>query len=183
MADTFRAERVNVTNLLTALSARRGCNLKVLGAEDFCKGLGCGFSGQAQKVCRGQDKVTFRHCGAGRPPWRHCPMALLGFRWQNPRGRPRPDCGQVRAAAQAGVDVPTGSDTPLVRVDVPTGSDTLPMQHRARENMRVVWGPREMASDNFNECVVDPCACQWRCQLHSLSTFYALDSNCLRTLT
>ena len=37
LTDTFRAERANITNLLTALSARRGCNLKVLGAEDFAK--------------------------------------------------------------------------------------------------------------------------------------------------
>ena len=39
LTDTFRAERVNITNLLTALSARRGCNLKVLGAADFAKAL------------------------------------------------------------------------------------------------------------------------------------------------
>ena len=40
MTDTFRAAHVNVTNLLTALSARRGFNLKVVGVADVCKCLG-----------------------------------------------------------------------------------------------------------------------------------------------
>ena len=57
LTDTFRAERANITNLLTALSARRGCKLRVIGVADVAKGLGCGFSAQAQQVCRGQDKV------------------------------------------------------------------------------------------------------------------------------
>ena len=37
LTDTFRAKRPKITNLLTALSARRGCNLKVFGAADFAK--------------------------------------------------------------------------------------------------------------------------------------------------
>ena len=33
------AEHANIAAMLTALSARRGCNLKVLGAADFAKAL------------------------------------------------------------------------------------------------------------------------------------------------